>query len=321
MKIVIVGPGAMGCLLAAFLGRAGQSIFLLDKDIQRAGYFRKEGISVEGISGRFVVRKIKASVRPQEIGKAELVIITTKSYDTESAVRKALPLIDKQSLIVTLQNGLGNIEIINRYIPRDQILAGITAEGATLLGPAHIRHAGRGETIIGAILNKRNQKPVTTNQIKRLKEIIGVFNTAGFETKITNDVESLIWSKLIINTGINALTAITGLNNGRLLEFAGTKRIMQQAVREAVAVARKKKIVLSYPRPLEKVESVCRATAGNVSSMLQDVLRKKRTEIDFINGAIVREGIKSGIPTLANSVLTDLVKTLEESYSLRLNRI
>lgn len=319
MKIVIVGPGAMGCLFGAFLARSGQDVYFLDKNARRAGEIERKGILVEGISGRFVVRKIKAVTKTQTIGKAELIIIATKSYDTEEAIRRTVSLLDKESLILTLQNGLGNVEIMSKYVPQTQIIAGITAEGATLLANGHVRHAGRGETVMGMLqaTGRRLQATSYRLQAAKLEEISQVFNNAGFETKITENVMSLIWSKLIINVGINALTALTRLNNGRLIEFDATKKIMEEAVNEAVAVARKKKIKLSYPDPLEKVQSVCRATYGNVSSMLQDIVRRKRTEIDFINGAIVREGQKLGISTPVNSVLTNLVKAIESSYVLQ----
>jgi 2-dehydropantoate 2-reductase len=125
-----------------------------------------------------------------------------------------------------------------------------------------------------------------------------------------------LWSKLIINVGINALSALTRLHNGRLIEFEGTRRILRDAVTEAVKIAKRKRIKLIYEDPLAKVEAVCEATSGNVSSMLQDVLRRKRTEIDFINGVIVRLGQELGIPVPVNSLLVNLVKTIEDSYNL-----
>jgi len=311
MKIVIVGPGAMGLLFGAFFLRSGEDVYFLDKDKKRAKILRRKGICVEGLSN-FVIEEIKVTTEVKEIGKADLIIITTKSYSTESAIKSVLPILDEYISILTLQNGLGNVEIISRYVPQKQIIAGVTGEGATLIDIGYIRHAGRGETIIGAISKIKNQK-------LKLKDIAGLFNRAGFQTKITSDVEGLLWSKLIVNVGINALTAITRLNNGRLLEFPFTRKIMREVVKEAYRVAKKKKIKLLYPNPIEKVEEVCRKTYGNISSMLQDVLKKKKTEIDFINGAIVKEGERLGISTPINAILTDLVKTIESSYHLQVN--
>ncbi len=306
MKIAIVGPGAMGGLLAAFLSKSKEEIWLLDKDKERALKINQEGIILEGISGNWQAQ-VKASADPKEIGQADLVIICVKSHSTKEAIMHARPLVGDNTEVLTLQNGIGNIEIIAEVAGNDKVIGGVTNEGATLLGTGRIRHAGRGETVIGRIDGKI---PV---QMRLIREI---FNKAGFETRISRDIKGLLWSKLIINVGINALTAITRLNNGRLIEFEGTRKILREAVTEATKIAKRKRIKLIYDDPLAKVEAVCEATAVNVSSMLQDVLRKKRTEIDFINGVIVRQGQELGIPTPVNSVLTDLVKTIEASYSL-----
>ena len=131
----------------------------------------------------------------------------------------------------------------------------------------------------------------------------------------TNHIKSLLWSKLIINVGINALSAITRLPNGKLIEYEGTKRILREAVTEATRIAKRKRIKLIFDDPLAKVEAVCEGTSANLSSMLQDVLRKKRTEIDFINGVIVRLGQELGIEVPTNKLLVDLIKTIESSYA------
>jgi 2-dehydropantoate 2-reductase len=313
MKIVIVGPGAMGCLFAAFLAKslpAGrqvkEEIWLLDKNKERANQINKQGIIVEGISGNWQA-SVKATADTGDIGSADWIIICVKSYDTKEAIIHTSSLVSEHSRLITLQNGIGNIEIIGEVIGADKVIGGVTNLGATLLDVARVRHAGRGETVIGRIDGKI---PV---ELRYIREI---FNKVGLETRISRDIKGLLWSKLIINVGINALTAITRLNNGRLIEFEWTHRILREAVTEATRIAKRKRIKLIYDDPLAKVEAVCEATATNVSSMLQDVLRKKRTEIDFINGVIVRQGQGLGIPVPVNSMLVDLVKTIEASYSL-----
>jgi len=306
MKIVIVGPGAMGCLYAAFLSRSKEEIWLLDKNKERAERIAQEGISVEGVSGNWRAQ-VNATVDAQKIGSADLIIISVKSYDTKEAIAGASPLIGENTKILTLQNGIGNIEIISEVAGSEKVIGGATNLGATLMDTGKVRHAGRGETIIGRIDGKI---PVEMRYIREL------FNKVGLQTRISRDIKGLLWSKLIINAGINALTAITRLNNGRLVEFEGVRRVLREAVSEATKIAKRKRIKLIYDEPLAKVEAVCEATAGNVSSMLQDVLRKKRTEIDFINGVIVRQGQESGISTPVNSALVDLVKTIEASYNL-----
>ena len=177
------------------------------------------------------------------------------------------------------------------------------------MAPGHIRHAGQGETLIGP---RGEPGGPVENLVKAL-------NRAGFETRSIENVQDLVWGKLIINVGINALTALTGLKNGRLPQCEGTRAVMEEAVREAVAVARAKKIVLPYPDPVGRVMEVCDATAGNIASMLQDVLNRKMTEIDYINGAIVREGRRLGLSTPVNFTLSSLVRVIQETYEERLH--
>ena len=306
MKITIVGPGAMGCLFAAYLSKAKQEIWLLDKNKSNAAKLNQQGIILEGVSGNWRA-KVNSTADAGLIGKSDLVIICVKSYHTKSAVTCAKPLLAAHSKVLTLQNGLGNIEAISEVVGAENVFGGVTSEGATLLDIGKIRHAGRGDTVIGRIDSR------SSAGMSGIREI---FNKVGLNLKISRDIKSLLWSKLIINVGINALTAITGLKNGLLIDYEGTRRILRGAVTEATRIAKRKRIKLIYDDPLAKVEAVCEATAGNVSSMLQDVGRRKNTEIDFINGVIVRLGQELGIPVPVNSLLTDLVKTIESTYHL-----
>jgi len=308
MKITIVGPGAMGLLFGAFLGKSKEDINILDRDSKRTQHIKKQGIKVEGMSNFHT--RINVASNPKEIGTSDLVVICVKSYDTEDAVRGAKELIGANTQILTLQNGVGNVQVLDEAVGEDRVIGGVTSHGATMLGWGHVRHAGKGDTIIG----KKDKKVLGP-----IREVSRIFNKVGFNTKISKDINSLIWSKLIINVGINALTALTGLNNGRLLDYDGTKSVMKQLVSEAVKVAKRKRVKLIYDDPLQKVESVSKATAKNVSSMLQDVLNKKKTEIDYINGAIVRQGKNLNIATPANEVLTGLIKTIESSYEKRVS--
>ena len=310
MKIAVIGPGAMGCLFGAYLSKSKEEVWLLDKNPERAKKIKEQGIKIEGICGKWQA-SVNTADEPNNIGPVDLVIIAVKSYDTKIAIKTVLPLLAENTIVLTLQNGLGNVEIISEEVGPDRVLAGTTNQGATLLETAHIRHAGKGETIIGRMDGK------IPAQLRSLREL---FNHVGLETRISRDIKSLIWSKLIINVGINALTAITRLNNGKLTEFEGTRRIMEAAVTEALKVAKKKRIKIAYDDPLSKVEAVCQATSTNVSSMLQDIMNSKRTEIDSINGAITRQAQGLGIPVPVNSILTDLVKTIEASYDLQIRK-
>ena len=304
MKIVIVGPGAIGCLFAAFLTKSKEEVWLLDKNKENACKLNESGVSFEGVSGTWTT-KIRVTTNVADIKKADLILICVKSFNTKTAIEEIKPLLLESTKVLTLQNGIGNIEIISEIVGEDRVIAGITNEAATLIDLGKVRHAGRGETIIGTISGK------TPVEMRAIRE---VFNKVGFETKMTRDIKGLIWSKLIINVGINALSAITRLPNGLLMDYPGTKRILRDAVTEATRIAKRKRIKLFFDDPLAKVETVCENTSENYSSMLQDILRKKRTEVDFINGVIVRLGQELGIEVPTNKFLLDLINTIELSY-------
>lgn len=301
MQVVIVGAGAMGCLFGFFLHKAGKKVWLLEKYPELVQHIKKHGLRVEGISGEHHV-SIPITTEVKERKQADLIIIFVKAFDTYQAILNAKPLIGLESVVLTLQNGIGNVEEIVKVAGEKQTIAGTTAHGATLLGPGHIRHAGIGETIIGELDGQITE---------RLEKIKNFFKSAGITTQMTQDLTSLLWSKLLINAGINPLTGITGLRNGALLNYEETRAIMQRVLEEAKAVVSRKGIRLMYEDPIQKVESVCQATSGNISSMLQDIRNKKKTEIDFINGAISQEGRKLGIDTPINQTLTHLIHLFE----------
>ena len=301
MRVVIVGAGAMGCLFGFLLFKAGKNIWLLDKHPELTRHIREKGLTVEGASGKHAV-SIPITTKVDDIEWADLIIIFVKAYDTAQAMLDAKPLIRQDSVVLTLQNGIGNVEAIVNVVGKEKTIAGTTAHGATVLGPGHIRHAGTGETIIGELHGR---------QTERLAKIQDFLGSAGIAVNSTQDVTSLLWSKLLINAGINPLTGITGLPNGALLDFEETRKIMHRAVNEAKEVASRKGIRLIYEDHLQKVDSVCRATARNISSMLQDLRNSKKTEIDFINGALVKEGSGAGIVMPINQALTYLIRLRE----------
>lgn len=305
MNFMIVGPGAMGCIFAARLKTAGFNVVIQDYKKERAELLNREGIRIEGIGGDRKVNVPVITGRPPE--DVDVVLICVKSNETKKAAETVRGFLDPKAWVLTLQNGIGNLETLEGVIGSGRIIGGVTSEGGTLLGPGHVRHAGEGETVIG---------PESLPGCP-IHEIVSCFNKAGFKTRSVEDVHALIWGKLIINVGINALTAITALKNGMLPEIEGTRSIMEDAVQEASAVARAKGIDLPYPDPLERVEEVCRLTAANVASMLQDVLGRRITEVGFINGAIVREGAEKGIPTPVNHTLTCLVEAIQSTYEDR----
>ena len=303
-KISIIGPGAIGSLFASFFSRSDAEVWLIDIQPSRVEKIRRNGLTIEGESGTSVLRP-RITLDPSEVGPADLVIIAVKAYDTGAAAEEALPLLGEGTVVLTLQNGLGNVERIAEIVGRERLVGGTTAQGATVLEEGRVRHAGSGHTVLGDLVGSSNEKA---------SALVGLLGLCDIEASITDDLDGLIWNKLIINVGINALTAITRMRNGELLAQEETRMLMAAAVAEAVAVAGAEGIGLSGGRHMDRVEEVCRATALNISSMLQDVLRRERTEIDFINGAVVSLGERLGVPTPVNQVLTHLVRTIEQSY-------
>lgn len=309
MKTAVVGPGAMGCLLAGKIALAGNECILLDIIPERVEIINHRGLIIEGIQGSFQV-KVPATLNPVDLLPTELILVCVKAYDTQ-IVAQVLQGIGSNAYVLTLQNGVGNVETLGEYLPKEKIIGGITSHGATELGLGRVRHAGQGDTFIGYGFSKGEGDPSQDPQLKKIKSLL---TKAGFVTQLVSKVENLIWSKLLINVGINALTALTRLPNGKLIDSPGAKEILDEAVQEGVRIGKKKGIEFIYADPSAQVKKVCQFTSANISSMLQDVLKKKRTEIDFINGVIMREGQRFGIPVPVNSLLTRLVKTIEESY-------
>lgn len=302
MKIAIVGVGAMGSLFAYFFHQAGFTPWLLDNHEGRVDAIHREGLTVETHAGKHHISLPTLTTKPEEIGQVDLIIIAVKAYDTELAMEGAAPLLGDKSVVLTLQNGLYNIERITRITGKNRVLGGTTAHGATQLSHTHIRHAGSGETVIGALPGE---------QVLQVNAVGDLLNRTGVKTRVTDDVNGALWSKLFINAAINPLTALTRLPNGEIAECSELVDVQRRVVEEACAVAKQKGILIHFPDPVAKVMEVCKATATNRSSMLQDILNGKKTEIDYINGAIVAEGASCGVATPYNQILTRLVKALE----------
>jgi len=303
VKIVIIGPGAMGCLYAFLLTRSSHEVWLLDYREDRANFIRSQGLKIEGVSGQYQIPFERICTDAGIIGKADLIIIFVKAYATEAAIKRAGSAVKSSTIILTLQNGLGNIESICALYPDAHCVAGTTAQGATLIATGHIRHAGIGETTIGAVAGSGK---FHTELIRDL------FMSALIPVQIAEDVTSLLWGKLLINCGINPITAIMKIKNGHIPAFPNLLAVMQRAVDEGAHIASKLGIAVPYQDPAQKVIEVCAATAENRSSMLQDIEAGKKTEIEYMNGAIVRHGQHLGIDIPVNSFLTDMVLALEK---------
>jgi len=303
MKTAIIGPGAMGGLFGSLLTRAGKEVWLVGNRREQVDRICSVGLTLEE-KGKAQIVPVKATSDVTSVGKADLVIFFVKTYDIEEAVSDSLALEKEDTIFLTLQNGLGNEEAICDQVNPKKVMLGITGHGATLLEPGHIRHAGWGKTFIG----ERDHR--ITDRALRIAQM---FCEAGIETEVSSNIHDQVWGKLIVNVGINALTALTGFKNGQLLDYPETLRLMEKLVSEAAEVARGKGAQVEED-PIERVKKVAEATRENRSSMGQDFDHRERTEIEAINGAVVREAQLLGIPVPFNQAVTDLVKAIEQSF-------
>ncbi len=305
MKVAVLGSGAMGCLYGGALAEAGCDVVLIDVWKDHIDAINASGLKIDGSDGGRTIKNIRGVTRPADAGTADLVVVFVKATMTEQAMRDALSLVGDKTTVLTLQNGLGNVEKLCNVLPASRVIAGTTGHGSTLVGPGHVRHAGIGDTVIGELDGSRSA---------RVEELAALLEKAKMTAKVSTNVMGLIWTKLIVNIGINALTAVTGLKNGRLVDFPETEELMECAIKEACAVAKAKGIRFEVDDPLEHTRAVAKKTAANRSSMLQDVTAKRATEVSVINGAVVDEGRKLGVPTPVNTVLTNLILVRQKTY-------
>lgn len=305
MKIAVIGAGAMGSLFGAMLAGTDNEVWLYDVWREHVQAINQKGLSIERAGQTRVVR-LKATTEPDQIGRAELAIIFVKSTQTRTAAQTAQQLAGSDGSVMTLQNGMGNADIIAEFVAPDRILAGTTSHGATMLGAGRIRHAGIGATTIGTW--------AASGQGRQLAgRFADFFTAAGIETEAVDEVRSVVWNKLLINIGINAISALSAIKNGQILDLEITRELSRAAVEEAMAVARAQDIAIKQDA-VDIVFKVAEATAVNRSSMGQDVDNKRPTEIAAINGFIVSEAKKLGIAAPVNFALTALIETLQSHY-------
>ncbi|MDF2629127.1 MAG: panE 1 [Symbiobacteriaceae bacterium] len=292
MRVGILGAGALGSLFAYYLSsRTSAEVWLLARSPVPAE------VSVEGLGSAPVHVVNGPAAEP-----VDLLVVMVKACATAEAVRWAAGAVGPGTVALTLQNGLGNAEALAEALGPGRVLAGTTAQGATLLGPGVVRHGGAGATYLAPWAPGGLASEMAPRVAALLAE-------AGLPATVADDPRPLIWAKLAINCGINALTALLRVPNGELLNRPGACRLMEAAAREAGAVARAAGVVLPED-PVERVRQVARATGANRSSMLQDVERGRRTEIDAINGAVAERGRALGVPAPVNETLADLVRSL-----------
>jgi 2-dehydropantoate 2-reductase len=294
--VLIVGTGAMACLFAARLAAAGVQVTMLGTWVEGLEALRLHGVRLVEADGQDRVLPVRAGSEPAEFAGMRFALVLVKSWQTERAARQLAACLASDGVALTLQNGLGNREILVEALQDERVALGVTTLGATLLGPGQVQPGGEGTISIGAH--------------PRLPSFINMFQKAGIPVEVLLEISDLLWSKLVINAAINPLTALLHIPNGELLARPSARLLMGAAACEAAEVADAIGRNLTFSDPLAAVEAVASHTAMNHSSMLQDVQRGALTEIDAICGEIVAAGERSGIPTPVNRTLWLLIKGL-----------
>lgn len=307
MKIAILGAGAMGSLYGGPLSQKND-VYLIDTWQAHVDQINQNGLVIQTATGENTYHP-KAVTRAAEVGAADLVLIFVKSVHTGAALAQSRELFDNHTVALTLQNGYGNDEDILPYVQADNLLIGTTASGATVLQAGKIFQAGIGPTHIGTRDNRTS---------KNIAQIVQLFNDCGIESYASDNIMQAVWTKLMVNVGINAVTALLSVRNGFLAESKAAYDIAEELVKEGAAVAKAEGYELDAAAIAEKYYIHGAKVVGqNRSSMLQDVDKKRKTEIEKINGAIVRIGKKHNISTPYNELIVKLINAKEDTYSFQ----
>jgi 2-dehydropantoate 2-reductase len=299
-EILIVGPGAIGCLLACRLKSAGLDVALVDHDPARAARLTGRGIALVngGVEAHY---DIPVLAPPFDIPPPRWLLLCVKRQQTPAALEGLGPIIGPATCIISLQNGIGYEDGLVQAAAAARLLCAVTAMGATLLDEGRVRPPGPGATSVAAW---------SPDGASKAAALVALLAGAGLEARVHPNVRAMLWSKLIVNAAINPVTALAGVPNGALLERDGLHRKAHAAAREGEAVAAALGIALDYADACRRVDEVCAATATNRSSMLQDLERGRATEIDCINGAIVSAGREAGVATPVNEDLCEAIRAV-----------
>jgi 2-dehydropantoate 2-reductase len=291
-QVAVMGAGAVGCYYGAMLARAGQQVTLIARR-QHVETVQRSGLRLQTSCADEII-KLEASTEPEAVRGAQLVLFSVKSTDTEAAGKAMAPYLEDDAAILTLQNGVDNAERLAATLGREVVPA-VVYVAVEMAGPGHVRHHGRGELVIGGN-----------------EAILKTFVAAGVPVEISHNVAGALWAKLIVNCAYNALSAITQLPYGRLVQNAGVPDIMRDVVDECLALARASGV--SVPGDMhETVRRIAQTMPAQFSSTAQDLARGKKTEIEHLNGYVVRKGEALGVPTPVNRVLFALVKLREKN--------
>ncbi len=296
IRVAVLGAGAVGCFFGGMLARAGHPVTLIGRPVH-VDAFRKSGLHFEGLKFNEHIA-VEASTEPSAVRGARLVLFCVKSMDTEEAAAQIAPHLAPDSVVINLQNGVDNTERIQARV-KSRVIPAVVYVATEMAGPGHLKHHGRGDLVIGSLTEK-----------DFLLKIKTWFEAAGVPVKISDNVAGELWAKLVVNCAYNAISAITQQPYGEMIKGDGVRALMRDVVEETLAVAKASGVAMA-PDMLAATYRIAEAMPKQFSSTAQDLARGKPTEIDHLNGFVVRRGTALGIPTPANGTLHALVKLLE----------
>jgi 2-dehydropantoate 2-reductase len=302
VRVAVFGAGAVGCFYGGMLARAGHEVVLIGRPAH-VDAIRKQGLHFEGLQFDEHIR-VAASTEAQAVRGARLVLVCVKSTDSEQAAMQIAPYLDADSIVVNLQNGVDNAERIQARLSRPVIPA-VVYVATEMAGPGHLKHHGRGELVIGAL--DAAPPPALREALARVQRWFG---EAGIKVAISDNVAGELWAKLVVNCAYNAISAISQLPYGAMIDGVGVREVMRDVVAETLAVAAASG-VRTAPELVENVYRIAQWMPTQYSSTAQDLQRGRPTEIDHLNGYVVRRGDALGVPMPTNRVLYALVKLIE----------
>jgi 2-dehydropantoate 2-reductase len=298
----MIGSGAMGSVYGGLLAHAGFDVTLIDPREDHISRVQRDGVIVEGVRGRHVIR-LPALTTHAGLPPADFVIVFTDANSTHEAARTAREVLKLEGFALTLQNGIGNVEKLVAELGKPRVIAGVTMNSGALPEAGRAAYTNAGVTSIGELDGRTTP---------RLEEVEHMLNQAGIETRIVQDPMAEIWTKFVLNCAINSLTAITGLRSGEMYRTPEVNALQDRVLDEILAVVERKGIRLTEPDMRKKIKDHCRVRY-NRPSMMQHVERGQRTEIDALNGALVREAKALGIAVPYNEAVVAVVKGVEKS--------
>jgi 2-dehydropantoate 2-reductase len=306
MKIAVVGAGAMGAIFGARFAQAGHDTVLVDVVVPLVDKINADGVTV--LRGdEETVTKVPATTDPTSVGPVDLVVFCVKCYHTASAAEAARPLVGTRTVVASLQNGWGNGDVLAGVFPPEQIAVGVTYNSGTVLDVGRVAHPGVGPTTIGSFTNGGGDGP---------ERLAGALADGGLEAKVASPIRPEIWKKLILNAATLPTAALTRMTAGELTAHADMKELVSETAREAVAVARALGYDIDEQERLDAIHGLLERAGPARGSMLQDFEAGRRTEIDVINGAVVRAADETGVPVTINRAFVALVKGWESVRGL-----